>query len=113
MNCTELCCLTVSCNVSLIVSYCLLLMYSTALARPNAANAILSSIESLHVLSNPFPSKPSVVFRLINYSTVSLTIPLKVIWHFLVPLSSNLVLSSPDVNKNKRVAEIDPLKGPP
>ena len=30
--------------------------------RPNAPAAILSSIESAYVVSNPFPSKPSIVF---------------------------------------------------
>ena len=34
------------------------------LARLNAPAAILSSIESAYVLSNPFPSKPSIVFSL-------------------------------------------------
>ena len=32
------------------------------IARPNTPAAILSSIESTYVLSNPFPSKPSIVF---------------------------------------------------
>ena len=32
------------------------------LASPNPPAAILSSIKSVHVLSNPFPSKPSIVF---------------------------------------------------
>ena len=42
------------------------------LSRPNAPAAILSSFESTYVLSNPFPSKPSLVFR--NHSTVNLNI---------------------------------------
>ena len=46
------------------------------LAEPsNPPAAILSSIESVYVLSNPFPSKP-LFFHPINHPTVSLTIPL-------------------------------------
>ena len=47
------------------------------LAEPsNPPATILSSIESVYVLSNPFPSKPLIVFHPINHPTVSLTIPL-------------------------------------
>ena len=38
------------------------IFYPHFLARQNAPAAILSSIESVYVLSNPFPSKPSIVF---------------------------------------------------
>ena len=58
------------------------------LSRPSAPAAILSSFESTYVLSNPFPSKPSLVFR--NHSTVNLNI-LHGDEVFLVFILSNLV----------------------
>ena len=46
-------------------------------AYPDAPATILSSIESMHALSNPFPAKLAILFSwLRNHCTVSLTIPL-------------------------------------
>ena len=50
---------------------------SILIVHPNAPANILSSIGSVHVLSNLFPSKLYPLFsHLINHSIVSLTIPL-------------------------------------
>ena len=62
----------------------------------------------LHILSNPFPSKPSILFSCLrNRSTVSLTIPLGdwVCFQCLFR-AIQLIMSHVDVNKNKRLAEL-------
>ena len=48
----------------------------TEVARPNAPAAILSSIKSAYVFSNPFPSKPSIVFSPLKPFYSQPTIPL-------------------------------------
>ena len=65
---------------------------------PYSPVAISSSIERLYVLSNPFPSKPSIVFSLKNHSTVSL------LGIFVVQIWNNLVNIIPRCKqKNKGV----------
>ena len=68
-------------------------------------SAILSFTESVYVWSNPFPSKPSIVFldqkpfySQPNYSSWWLGM-------FLV-LSNLVIMTSSDLNKNKGVAEM-------
>ena len=68
---------------------------------------MLSSIKSAYVLSNPFPPKPPIVFSPYRHA-VSLTVFPLVIRYFSVLILSNLV-KSPDVNKNKGVAEMAPF----
>ena len=70
---------------------------------PYSPVAISSSIERLYVLSNPFPSKPSIVFSLKNHSTVSL------LGIFVVQIWNNLVNIIPRCKqKNKGVVEMAP-----